>query len=168
MIYIAYIRYLNSPLQSELTQRDIESDHNVGQKYFYMPLRRYHKCPHQVVSSSCPHHLYILQCDKDFITALQVEDPTQETVPHVFNTGSLCTWRFGGPAAVTLKHVTKQSFNIMKTALISTCLLIHRSKATNMLHSYKHLLAHVQRQRKEVGRSTLTNLFDLIRPIDWS
>lgn len=64
------------------THRHVESDH----RGISIPLRKYHKGPHQVVSSSCAHHLYVIQCDKDFISALQVEDPTQEIVPYILHT----------------------------------------------------------------------------------
>lgn len=44
---------------------------------------KYHKGPHEIVSRSWTHVVYTLQRDKDFISTLQVEDPSQKTAPQI-------------------------------------------------------------------------------------
>jgi len=56
----------------------------VAQTHSYSPLRKYQKGPHEVFSRSWTHFLYFVQCDKYFIPALQVENPSKETAPQIF------------------------------------------------------------------------------------
>lgn len=49
-----------------------------------MSLGIYHKGPHKVKSRPSMNLRYILQCHINFISNLQLENPSQVTVPQIF------------------------------------------------------------------------------------
>lgn len=84
-----FIRCVKFSIQCTWTRQQTWSDH----RHSFMPLRWYHKGPHEVFSGSRM-DLYILQSNKDFISALQFEDSCQETVPQILPILTRYFWRW--------------------------------------------------------------------------